>query len=716
VKFYTQFFHFALIALLIIICYSNSLHNSWHFDDTPNIVKNENIKIKNLGWEEIKKTFRSPTTGKFTRPISFFSFALNYLYSGLDITSFHVVNICIHIISSLFVYLVFLNTLNLYRNKHGSADGVSNQDIALLGTVLWAIHPIQTQAITYIVQRQASMAAMFYMIAMYCYLRFRQNHGALRQGVLLFQTFLFWIAGVLTKENAAMLPLVLLGYEIAFFRTPLLAKKKYFIILLTVFLAVAVTGFFFMRGGFFSYIEFLYSARPFNMWQRLITEPIILTRYLFLLICPLADFLNLESDIIASSSLISPLHTLPADLFVLGISVFGIIFLRKWPIISFALFFFIVNHLIESSFLGLELYFEHRNYLPSMFIYFALSWYFVKLLMHYRTVRKPFMQSVFVTAMVCVLVSEGNATFLRNDVWKTEVEMYTDAVEKAPNNIRPYISLGVKYNAMNKLDKAKELYKEAEKLYKKNPEAYQKNWVALLYYNAGGLAMKEKRYEKAIQLLLKSFELDPLSWETNINLGYLYFKTGDIDNAQTAYINAAEIMPTKPQIFLQLGRALYEGGKYELAIKALTRGIELEKLMSLQLDLVGVYLATRNRQMAKAHFLRIPYTKDDLVYLLYRAVLFPGQERIDSLNKIAEELAVSRKDYCTWVENVEKNTSPSLIFPVEFKDIEPELRNLYKEKVALLAAEITKSQSKVDSCELLNTVTEPMGDSHRQRE
>jgi Flp pilus assembly protein TadD len=609
-----------------------------------------------------------------------------------------VVNICIHIISSLFVYLVFLNTLILFRNKNDSADGISNQDIALLGTILWAIHPIQTQAITYIVQREASMAAMFYMIAMYCYIRFRQNYGALRQGLFLSLAFLFWIAGVLTKENTVMLPLVVLGYEIAFFRTSLLAKKKYFIILLAVFLAVSTTGFFFMRGEFFSYIEHLYAARPFTMWQRLITEPIILTRYLFLLLCPLSDFLSLESDIFASSSLISPLHTLPANLFILAISLFGIIFLKKWPIISFALFYFIVNHLVESSFLGLELYFEHRNYLPSMFIYFALSWYFVKLIMHYRMSRKPFMQAVFVTAMVCVLVSEGNATYLRNDFWRTEVELLTDTVEKAPKNIRPYISLGVKYKTMNQVDKAKEMYRQAEKLYKENPEIYQKNWVALLYYNAGVLAIAEKKNEKAIQLLYKSSEIDPLSWDTHVNLGYLYFKTNDIDNAQRAFVNAAELKPQKAEIYVMLGRALFAGGKYELALMALTRGIEVEKLRDLQLNLVGVYLATENQQKARAHFLRIPYKQDDIVYQLYRAVLYPGQERTDSLNNVAELLAGSRSDYCTWVENVEKNTSPTLIYPNEFNDIEPELRKLYKEKIAVVVGAMTKIQSKADSC------------------
>lgn len=700
-KFYTQFFHFVLLAVLIIFCYSNSLDNSWHFDDEPNIIKNENIRIKNFAWEDIQKTFRSPNTGNFKRPVALFSFALNYMFSGHDTTGYHVANICIHITSALFVYLVFLNTLYLYRKKEDLRDNVvSVQDIALLGTALWAIHPIQTQAVTYVVQREASMAAMFCMIAMYCYIRFRQNHGALRQWLLLFLAILFWILGVGTKENVAMLPLVLLGYEVAFFRTSLLAKKKYVILLLVVFLAVSIGAFLIMRGEIFTYLEALYSARPYTMWQRLITQPIILSKYLFLVLCPLADFLSLETDIFASTSLISPPQTIFANVFIFSLTLFGILSLKKFPVIGFALYFYFINQIIESSFIGLELYFEHRNYLPSMFIYFGLSWYFVKLLLFYRKLQKPFMQGVFVLAMVCVLISEGHATYLRNDVWKTEIDLLADSIEKAPNNIRPYISLGVKYMEINQVEKAKDLYKQAEKIYKKNPEIHQKDWVALLYSNAGSVAMREKKYRKAIQLLLKSSEIDPLGWEKYVNLGYLFFITGDVKNAQRALNNAVEINPQKADIYNMLGRTLYADNKYDLSIAALKRGVELEKLRELQLNLVAAYLATKNQQVARSVFLRIVSSPDDLIYQLYRAVFSSGQERGRALEKVAEQIAAKRIDYCSWIKEVDENNSPGLIYPEEFKQIEPELRQMYLEKISQLADLYVNMQNEASNCEI----------------
>jgi len=705
VKFYKHFFHFALLSILIILCYSNSLNNSWHFDDEPNIVKNENIRIENFEWEDLKKTFRSPSSGNISRPLALFSFALNYSYSGIDTTSYHIVNISVHIISSLFVYLVFLNTLYLYRKKEYSLkNDIADQDIALLGTVLWAIHPIQTQAVTYIVQREASMAAMFCMVAMYCYIKFRQNHGILQKVLLLFLAFFFWIAGIFSKENVVMLPLVLLGYEIAFFRIPIMEKKKYFILMIAVFFGVSITAFLLMRGEIFSYIETLYSARPFTMWQRLITQPIILSQYLFLLLLPLADFLTLESDIMASTSLFSPPHTLLANLFILFLSLFSIVSLRRYPVIGFALFFYFINHFVESSFIGLELYFEHRNYLPSMFIYFGISYYFVKLLLYYRNCQKPFMQGIFVFTMVCVLISEGNATYLRNDLWKTEIDLLADSVEKAPNNIRPFISLGVKYMGENNVAKAKELYKEAEKLYKSNPEAYQKNWVALLYYNAGMAALREKKDEKAIQLLLKSFEHDPASWETHVNLGFLFFKTGDLENAERALINAVELKPRKADIYIMLGRTLYANKKIDLAIEAFKSGIELESLRDLQLNLVAVYLAKQNQQTARSTFFRIPYAPDDLVYQLYRVVFSSDEVRNSLLNMVAELLVDKKINYCNWVKKFEENNSPNLIFPEEFKSIEPELRQVYKEKLAIMCNYIKNTADNTNNCFLKDQI------------
>jgi len=146
---YQKIFHFFLLSIIIATCYSGTLNNSWHFDDYINIVDDKKIRIDSLSWEQIKKPIYSKNGDIRDRPLAVLSFAVNYLFSGLDTTGYHVVNILIHIVCSFFVYLVFVVTLDLYRQKNkNSIPGNLIKDIALLGAVFWAIHPIQTQAVT----------------------------------------------------------------------------------------------------------------------------------------------------------------------------------------------------------------------------------------------------------------------------------------------------------------------------------------------------------------------------------------------------------------------------------------------------------------------------------------------------------------------------------------------------------------------------------------
>jgi hypothetical protein len=367
-----KFFHFLLLMMLVCICYSNSLQAEWHFDDFHNIVDNKNIHITSLSWDEVKGTFYHPLSqGKIRRPVAFLSFALNYYFSGLDTTSYHLVNISIHIICSIFVYLVFLRTLLIYYDKEeNSRSALSLHDIALLGAVFWAIHPIQTQAITYTVQRMASMAAMFYMISFYCYLRFRTCKDRSGKLIFIFLMVLCLFIGVLTKENIIIFPLAMIAFEVVFFKISLQRHKKNILLLIAGFVVISATAILIMYGETKIINFFSYERRSFTMWQRLITEPIILSRYLFLILYPSANFLTLESNIVASTGLLTPPITLFANLFISSLLFLSVVFLRRIPILSFAVLFYFINHLVESTIFPLELYFEHRNYLPCSFLLF----------------------------------------------------------------------------------------------------------------------------------------------------------------------------------------------------------------------------------------------------------------------------------------------------------------------------------------------------------
>jgi protein O-mannosyl-transferase len=175
-------FAFLSLAIILLAVYGNSFNCSWHFDDEPNITENPNLHMTKLTWEQVNKALKSDRNNPhfFYRPVACLSFALNHYFGGLDVFGYHLVNLMIHFLSSVFLFLFIFNTLHLpsLRERYSS----NAYAIALLATVLWAINPIQTQAVTYIVQRMASLAAMFYILSMYFYLKARTADQARIQG------------------------------------------------------------------------------------------------------------------------------------------------------------------------------------------------------------------------------------------------------------------------------------------------------------------------------------------------------------------------------------------------------------------------------------------------------------------------------------------------------------------------------------------------------
>ena len=166
-------FTFSALFVCLIIIYGNSFQCSWHLDDYVNIVNNSNIHLKSLSWSHIKQTFYDPhyEHNMINRPLSYLTFALNYYLNDTSVFGYHVVNFCIHYLAATFLFLLIYNTLQLpmlHRQYQKTA-----YPIAMLAVFLWATHPIQVSAVTYIVQRMASMASMFYIMAMYFYVKGR---------------------------------------------------------------------------------------------------------------------------------------------------------------------------------------------------------------------------------------------------------------------------------------------------------------------------------------------------------------------------------------------------------------------------------------------------------------------------------------------------------------------------------------------------------------
>ena len=207
--------HFVIIVILGIIIYSNTFNSTFHFDDVPNIV--ENSAIKDI------KDFSAINNHIYRRVVGFYTFALNYHFHELDVLGYHVVNLLIHLCASIMAWWLSFLILSTPVMRKEAVFG-HKKTIALAVGLLFLSHPIQTQAVTYIVQRLASLSTFFYLTSLCLYIKARLI-GTKRFYMLYFAgSALSAFLGMFTKETVFTLPFAVLLIEIFFFHTGKLKK------------------------------------------------------------------------------------------------------------------------------------------------------------------------------------------------------------------------------------------------------------------------------------------------------------------------------------------------------------------------------------------------------------------------------------------------------------------------------------------------------------
>ena len=578
---------FAIVTLAIIIfsIYGNSFDCSWHFDDEHTIQDNHNIHLKDLSWDNIKRAFYSDQNNPnaIYRPVACLSFALNYYFGELNVFGYHLVNIFIHFLASIFLFLFIYQTLNLPSLKTKYAS--HSYSIALLATILWAINPIHTQAITYIVQRMASMAGMFYIMSMYSYLKARK--AEVRHDKILFFIFcgLSFVLALGSKENAAMLPLSIFLFEILILQeksTPFIKNNlRIFFIVIVAILALGLTYLYFKSGNIFSFLEG-YKNRPFSLGQRLLTEPHVIIFYISLLFYPVSNRLSIAHAIETSNSLFDPVSTIISILLILGIIIVTFYIARKQPLISLCISFFFLNHIIESTIFPLELIFEHRNYIPSMLSFVPVAIGFCKLLELYSI--KKSMRHIISVFIVLLLIGFGHSTFMRNFTWKNEKSLWIDAVEKAPDQFRPHHNLGRYYQDHGYKEEAISEYKKALE----SSVIHRKNEALVTFYNLGKIYSGLKDFEKAKSYYQKVIQINPYFLPAFSNLAAIYDKEGMPNLAHKYLTEAMMLNPDGPYANFNMGLYYLRNKEPEKAISHLNKSKREEGLTKDSLLLFGI--------------------------------------------------------------------------------------------------------------------------------
>lgn len=363
-----------VVAALVLCCatYWSGLHGGYFFDDEPNILQVEGLRMVSFSAASLREALASGISGPSGRPVAQLSFALNHYFDGgFDPFAFKATNLAIHALASLLVF--FLGLRLLAAGAPPLARGRVQAAAAVLAAV-WLLHPIQLTTVLYAVQRMTGLSALFLFAALLLHVRGREGGGAAGAPQVATAWGLLWPLSFLSKETGALFPLFALAWELIL-RREAAGRLDRFARLLTV-----VAGLTFAATAIYAALpsgKWLwagYDFRAFTPPERLLTEGRVLWLYLGLMLLPRLEAFGLHHDDIAvSNGLLEPWTTLSAWAALAGLAWVAWRLRAKAPLVTFGIAWFFIGHLLESSVLPLELVHEHRNYVPLFGILLALA-------------------------------------------------------------------------------------------------------------------------------------------------------------------------------------------------------------------------------------------------------------------------------------------------------------------------------------------------------
>ena len=564
-------FHFVLITAICLTVYSNTLNAPFHFDDNAVII--ENPIVKDLGF------MVNPSEAKFheglfkyelfrRRYVGYLTFALNYRMHKLNVAGYHVVNLYIHIINALMVYWLVVLT---FRTPFLSSSplGMRSNQIALFAGLLFACHPVQTQAVNYIWQRVTLLATTFYVLSLVMYIKWRlisNKTGSFFPRMPLLFYFGSLISAVLamkTKEIAFTLPVVILLYELMFFDGYLKKRFVYLVPLLLTMLIIPAS----LLGPDTSIGELISDVSTatrvdadISRWDYLVTQFAVIVTYIRLIFLPINQ--NLDYDYPIYNTFLAPEVF---SSFLLLFCIFGLgvyLFLNSknrnstFRLIAFGIFWFFITLSVESSFIPLiNVIFEHRMYLPSVGFSIALT-SVVFLLLNKFGKRKLHTCGVAIFTTVIIVLSVFS--YSRNNVWSSEIALWQDCVEKSPKKVRPHNNLGVALDNQNRTEEAMEHYLQALRIKPDFVDAYS---------NLGNALYKQGRTKEAIKRYLQALRIRPDYEKTHYNLANALKKQGRTKEAIEHYLQALQINPDYVDARFNLGNTLDKQGRTREAVE-----------------------------------------------------------------------------------------------------------------------------------------------------
>lgn len=516
-----------VLALATVAAYVTSFRGAMVFDDLYSIVANPTIR--DLGRPDLVLFPPGAAGGTIGgRPLVNLTLALNYAISGLDPWSYHAVNLVIHVLAALTLFgLVRRTLLRLPRFADQALP------LALAVAALWALHPLQTEAVTYLVQRTESLMGLCYLLTLYCFVRGVDSPQPRRWFAA---AFCACLAGMGSKEVMASAPLLVLLYDRTFvagsWREAWRRRGGIHAALLGTWLllAVLVAGTQ-SRGGTAGF------ATPVAWWQYALTQARAIPLYLRLALWPHPLVFDYGTPLFRSLAPVA----LPASLLLLLLGATGWALVRK-PALGFlgAAFFLILAPSSSVVPVATQTMAEHRLYLPLAAVLTLLA-----LGAHALAGRRALL------ALLALAAGAGGLTARRNLVYHSELALWTDTVAQRPDNPRAQTNLGI---ALTEAGRAAEAVPHFEASLRLQPDN------AATHLNLCDALTRLGRLDEAVPHGEAALRLQPDSADAHLNLGHALARLGRLDEAVVHYEAARRLQPGAADVPAPLAAAYLELG------------------------------------------------------------------------------------------------------------------------------------------------------------
>lgn len=570
-----------LIIVAGLVAYHSSFNGPFIFDDIDSIVDNPTIRqLWSFG-----SVFNPPSGGVTVegRPLLNLSLAFNYALGGVDVRGYHMANLGIHVIAGLLLFGVFYK---LFEQAKLKASGV----LAFCISIIWTVHPIQTESVTYIIQRAESLMGLFYILSIYTFLCYRENRP--KWG---FVSVLVCYLGMATKEDMFSAPLIILLIDgVLISKSFKEALKERLLYYLGIFSSWALLGYLIYsthgRGGTVGFD----SGLP--VWMYWVTQFPAIIHYIQLTIWPNP----LVFDYAFNRYWIwHPWLTTPFALCVFGLlAVSAIWAVKRRPVGILGLFFFVL--LAPTSVIpgNRQAMAEHRMYLPLAAVIAAVILLIYNLLIKINYKKKSsnselliklglFLATLLVVTLLCY------TTVQRNKDYQSSIALWSKTVAAVPDNPFAHNSLGSAYFDSHNFNAAEREFNAAVNLNDHYAQAYSN--LAVLYATEGrkedfaksirrALELNPTEYkpryyfalglellgfpEQACEQYKKTLEYKPYFADAHNRLGLCYSALGRNEEAITEYKMALAQRPIYPEVENNLGNSLSDLNKYDEAILA----------------------------------------------------------------------------------------------------------------------------------------------------